>query len=98
MAKTSQKPAPTIRLSSPRGRKTAHKPIPNITKVDTIINLLKRIKGASLIELMTATSWQQHSLRGFLVGAFVKRDGLTIRREKVEGERRYRIVKSSAAS
>ena len=39
--------------------------------------------------MMTATGWQQHSLRGAMAGALKKR-GLTITSDKGDGVRRYR--------
>ena len=52
--------------------------------------MLSRPEGASLAELALATGWQAHSVRGALAGN-LKRKGCTIRSEKVDGERRYRI-------
>src|SRR5206468_488441 len=38
------------------------------SKTATILGLLKRREGATLKELMDATEWQAHSVRGFLSG------------------------------
>src|SRR5258708_5552140 len=43
------------------------------TKAERIAMLLRRTEGASLGEMMKATGWQQHSLRGFMSGTVVKR-------------------------
>jgi hypothetical protein len=51
--------------------------------------LLTRENGTSIAEMVEATGWQQHSVRGAMAGALKKR-GLTIASEKVEGVRRYR--------
>jgi hypothetical protein len=59
-----------------------------ISKLDSLEDLLTHTKGASIAEMMTATGWQQHSVRGALAGALKKR--LTITSTKVDGERRYR--------
>ncbi len=38
------------------------------TKSQQIVALLSRPNGASLPELMKATDWQAHSVRGFMAG------------------------------
>ena len=63
------------------------------SKSAQVLTLLKRSDGASLDELMKATHWQSHSVRGFLSGAVRKRMGLTLVSEVSEqGLRRYRIT------
>jgi hypothetical protein len=52
-------------------------------------DLLRREEGASLDELVTATSWQPHSARAFISG--LRKRGVEIEREKVEGSTRSRI-------
>jgi hypothetical protein len=59
------------------------------SKLDQVEALLLEVDGASIAELMLATGWQQHSVRGALAGALTKR-GLTITSDKVDGVRRYR--------
>ena len=62
------------------------------TKTAIVLDLLKRKEGATVAELMEATGWQQHSLRGFLSGALKKKMGLNIESSKSEaGERSYMI-------
>ena len=61
------------------------------SKSAKVLSLLARINGASLVELMKATQWQSHSIRGFLSTASRKR-GLTIESLKNgKGERVYRV-------
>jgi hypothetical protein len=36
------------------------------TKKDTVMALLRRVDGASALEIQEATGWQRHSVRGFL--------------------------------
>jgi hypothetical protein len=56
------------------------------------MGLLKRREGATLKELMEATEWQAHSVRGFLSGTLRKKMGLKIESAKsAAGERRYSI-------
>lgn len=60
------------------------------TKAEAVVALLRRKDGASLADLQKATSWQPHSVRGFLSGTVRKRMGLTLEsRKSAEGERRY---------
>ena len=58
------------------------------TKLETILALLARPEGASLAELVAATGWQPHSVRGALAGS-LKRKGHAIVSDKIDGERRY---------
>ena len=54
--------------------------------------MLQRPEGATIAEVVEATGWQPHTVRGALAGALKKRLGLTIGSEKVEGRGRvYRI-------
>ena len=62
------------------------------SKSAKVLDLLKRPDGATLKELMKATDWQAHCVRGFLSGAIGKKMGLTVASEKGEdGERRYSV-------
>jgi hypothetical protein len=62
------------------------------SKTATILELLKRPGGVTAKELMKATSWQPHSLRGFLSGTIGKKMGLTVASTKGEdGERSYSV-------
>ena len=62
------------------------------SKSATILELLKRPGGASSAELQKATSWQPHSVRGFLSGTVGKKMGLTVVSAKMEdGGRKYTI-------
>jgi hypothetical protein len=62
------------------------------TKQAQVIDLLRRPQGASIAELIKATGWQRHSVRGIIAGALKKKLGITVTAERTEdGERRYRI-------
>jgi hypothetical protein len=63
------------------------------SKAAKVLDLVKRSGGASLKELMKATGWQAHSVRGFLSGALGKKMGLTVTSTKVEDEERRYSVK-----
>ncbi len=63
------------------------------TKLHKTIELLSRPEGAAIHEIMKATGWQQHTVRGTLAGSLKKRLGLTVESEKLEGkDRTYRIT------
>ena len=58
-----------------------------------VIAMMKRAKGATLAEIMEATGWQAHTVRGF-VSILGSKGGQTIESSKdASGERRYRIAK-----
>lgn len=66
------------------------------TKMQTCLDLLGRKTGAALSELMVVTSWQAHSVRGFLSGTVKKRLGHSIITSRDhDGGRRYRIDRAS---
>jgi len=55
------------------------------TKQAQIIAMLQRPEGATVAEIVAATSWQAHTARGAISGALKKKLGLPIAAEKVEG-------------
>jgi len=62
------------------------------SKAAQVLDLLKRPDGATLAELMKATAWQAHSVRGFLSGTVSKKLGMTVISTKVDdGERTYSV-------
>jgi len=63
------------------------------TKQAQVVGMLRRPKGATIAQIVAATEWQVHTVRGFFAGALKKKLGLTVTSEKVEsGERVYRIA------
>jgi hypothetical protein len=55
--------------------------------------MMKRAKGATLAEIMKATGWQKHTVRGF-VSILGSKGGEKIESSKnATGERSYRISK-----
>ena len=67
------------------------------SKTAAVLALLRRPKGATLTEIMQATSWQPHSVRGFISGTLGKKMQLTVTSTKREdGARVYSIAKGEA--
>ena len=72
-------------------------PAPRKTRDDTkqaqLIAMLRRKEGATIAQIVAATGWQPHTVRGAFAGALKKKLGLTVTSEKVEGgERVYRLA------
>ena len=77
------KPAHTKEASTPRAESKGAK----------ILQLIGRPNGATLAEIVKATNWQKHSIRGFLSTA-AKKKGLKIESTKTEaGDRVYQVKK-----
>jgi hypothetical protein len=57
-----------------------------------VIAMMQSPSGATIAEMMEATGWQQHSVRGFLAGVVRKRLKLTLGSKEVDGARVYRIA------
>jgi hypothetical protein len=88
-AKSGKKASPGKK--APKGAKKA-KSAREGSKTNKVLELLKRPGGVTAKELMKATGWQPHSVRGFLSGTIGKKMGLTVASIKGEdGERTYSI-------
>ena len=62
------------------------------SKKAIVLELIRRADGASLKEIMEATAWQAHSVRGFISGCLGKKMGLKIESAKREdGQRCYKL-------
>ena len=62
------------------------------TKQATLIAMLRAPEGATIEEIMGATGWQSHTVRGAMAGALKKKLGLEVTSEKVENRGRvYRL-------
>ena len=82
----------TEKPMSRRPKAQEGKPAGQKTKAGALLTLLRRKSGATLPQLVEATGWQPHSVRGFLSGTVKTRMGLALTSEKPNGsERRYRV-------
>ena len=63
------------------------------SKKAIVLELIRRADGASIKEIMDATQWQPHSVRGFISGSLGKKMGLTVESfKRADGERAYRAA------
>jgi hypothetical protein len=82
-------PCKTVKKAKPIRPATASRPS---SKTSKVLDMLKRPNGATLKELMKATGWQPHSVRGFLSGTVGKKMKLTVASSREEdGERCYSV-------
>jgi hypothetical protein len=63
------------------------------SKKAIVLDMLKRTDGATLADIMSATSWQAHSVRGFISGSLGKKMGLTVESfKRQDGTRAYKLA------
>ena len=62
------------------------------SKQAQLIAMLRRKQGATIAQIVEATGWQAHTVRGAFAGALRKRLGLSVSSDKVDGVRVYRIT------
>ena len=68
---------------------------PTIAHAVTLISMLRAPDGATIEEIMTATGWQSHTVRGAMAGALKKKLGLEVSSEK--DDTRGRVYRLPAA-
>jgi len=89
-------PAKTKASKTAKAAKTATSaPVPReFSKKAIVLDMLRRKGGATMAEIMKATDWQCHSVRGFISGTLTKKMGLSIESTRSEsGERTYKSVR-----
>jgi hypothetical protein len=87
----------SLSAGTPQGRSASHRaPLRSKTREGTkqaaLVAMLQRPEGATIVEVVEATGWQPHTVRGALAGALKKRLGLTIVSGKVEARGRVHRV------
>ncbi|MDP3677146.1 MAG: DUF3489 domain-containing protein [Novosphingobium sp.] len=81
--KVERKASPPAQPKAPRGP----------SKIASVIALLERKQGATLVELVEATGWLPHTTRAALTG--LKKKGHVISKDKRDDVTCYRIVKAA---
>jgi hypothetical protein len=66
------------------------------TKQAHVIEMLQQPRGATIDDIVGATKWQRHTVRGMIAGALKKKLGLHVASEKAERGRVYRINDGTA--
>lgn len=84
--------APKAKRASKAGAaRSARKPRAG-TKQEQVIALLRQPDGATLAEVCKMTDWQPHTARAFISATLGKRLGLSIKSEKLERGRIYKVA------
>ena len=89
-AKSGKKASPAKK--GPKGQKA--RAARDGSKTAKVLELLRKPGGVTAKELMKATGWQPHSVRGFLSGTIGKKMGLTVTSTKGEDVERTYSIKS----
>lgn len=97
LARTEPRDSETAPASGARSAVPAPQKKREQNRVDQVVALLLRPQGVTIKEVMEATSWQQHSVRGFFAGA-LRRKGYELTSDKNGKEGRvYRIKTETRA-
>ena len=83
--------APRSRIKPTQVANTAKAATPRQSKQAEVIGLLRRPEGVTVAEIMAATGWQPHTVRGLFSGTVKKKLGLTLASVREERGRIYRI-------
>ena len=92
-APAAPKKAKATKEAKPKDAATGPKGAREGSKKAIVLDLLKHPAGATLADIMSATGWQAHSVRGFISGSLSKKMGIKVESFKSEsGERAYRVA------
>lgn len=88
----SSKPGQAARPEAPRKGATG-------AKTELVLKKLQLARGVTIAQIMEATGWQAHSVRGFLSAVVRKKLALNLVSEVgKDGQRRYRIIDSEGGA
>lgn len=92
-APVAPKKAKATKEAKPKDDATGPKGAREGSKKAIVLDMLKRPAGATLADIMSATGWQAHSVRGFISGSLSKKMGISVESFKSEsGDRAYRVT------
>ena len=95
--KPSQRTAARRKRSRDKAVQQSATPSRRDSKQARVIEMLHRRQGTTVADIMKATGWQPHSVRGFFTSVVRNKLGLTLVSEKNGGDRVYRIVAGNTA-
>ena len=91
-----QKAGKTIHVRRTRNRASREPSpaaaVPRQSKQATVIALLRRPEGVTVAEIVAATGWQPHTVRGLFSGTLKKKLGLGLGSAQEDRGRVYRII------
>jgi hypothetical protein len=87
-----------VECSGSRPKSLAASAEPRSSKQAEVIALLRRPEGAVIAEVVAATGWQPHTVRGFFSGTLKKKLGLLLASQREERGRAYRMVEGGVRS
>jgi hypothetical protein len=90
--------APRARLPASQQLRSGVPQQPRPSKQAEVIVLLRRPAGTTVAEVVSATGWQPHTVRGLFSGTLKKKLGLTLNSTQEERGRIYRIVDSDGTA
>lgn len=92
-APAAPKKAKATKEAKPKGDAAGPRVAREGSKKAIVLDMLKRPDGATLADIMSATGWQAHSVRGFISGSLSKKMGISVESFKSEsGDRAYRVT------
>ncbi len=84
------KPAKKAKTAKPAKKRAAREG----SKQAQVLDMLRRKGGCTLPEIMKATDWQAHTVRGFISGTVGKKLGIDVNSTKSDsGERTYTVTR-----